>query len=163
MTDDEIFCAALELDLADQQDLLIESLCQEDSVQLQRIRQLLHVYRQTAPGDQSLASSLLDRADEVYQAFSVTEELRPGQRVGPYVLVELIGEGATALVYSANQLEPTERQVALKLLKPGMDSQRILTRFALELQVIQSLEHPGITRVFDAGIQENDALTLRWN
>ncbi len=50
---------------------------------------------------------------------------------------------------------PMEREVALKLLKPGMDSQRILARFGLEQQVIRRLEHPGITRVYEAGFQDN--------
>ena len=69
--------------------------------------------------------------------------------------MEPIGEGGMGVVYSAEQSEPFRRQVALKLLKPGMDSRRILQRFELEKQVLQQMEHPGITRILDAGTQPN--------
>ncbi len=59
------------------------------------------------------------------------------------------------MVFRAKQLVPVEREVALKILKPGMDSHRILARFGLEHQVINRLEHPGVTPVYDAGVQDN--------
>ncbi len=79
------------------------------------------------------------------------------------MLQELIGEGATSLVFRARQLTPAEREVALKILKPGMDSQRILARFGLEHQVLQRLQHAGITPVFDAGVHENGRPFSPWN
>ncbi len=76
------------------------------------------------------SQSILDRPALVFQTFSETQtfsesnELLPGKQIGKYVLCELIGEGATSLVFRAQQLPPFNRDVALKILKPGMDSQR---------------------------------------
>ncbi len=154
MSDDEIFCEALELEVEAEQLALIETLCAEDSEQRKRILTLLETHRQLhSSGEDS--QSILDKPDVVFQAFSGDDDLNPGKQVGKYLLCELIGQGATSLVFRAKQLMPMEREVALKLLKPGMDSQRILARFGLEQQVIRRLEHPGITRVYEAGFQDN--------
>lgn len=154
MSDDEIFCAALELPTANQQRVLVESLCAGNSEQCHRVWRLLETHH-TMLAAENKSQMILDRAGLVFQAFSGVSELLPGKRVGSYVLQELIGEGATSLVFRARQLPPAEREVALKILKPGMDSQRILARFGLEHQVLQRLQHPGITPVFDAGVHEN--------
>lgn len=155
MSDDEIFCAALELESETQQQALVDSLCRSDPAQSQRVKSLLKIHHQCNATAQHSSLSILDQPAAVFQAFSQAAELRPGQQVGNYLLQERLGEGATSLVYKAQQLSPVKREVALKLLKPGMDSQRILARFSLEHQVIQRLEHPGITRVFDIGVQDN--------
>lgn len=155
MSDDEIFCAALELASETQQRALVDSLCEQDREQWQRVTSLLKTHHQFNTNTQTKRPSILDQPAAVFQAFSQAAELRPGQQVGNYLLQERLGEGATSLVYKAQQLSPVKREVALKLLKPGMDSQRILARFSLEHQVIQRLEHPGITRVFEIGVQEN--------
>ncbi len=154
MSDDEIFCEALELENEANQRKLVESLCEGDKDQFQRVWQLLATHHQMQGSDED-SQSILDRPDAVFQAFSGVDELKPGKQVGKYVLGELIGQGATSLVFRARQLMPVERDVALKLLKPGMDSQRILARFGLEHQVIKRLEHPGVTPVYDAGVQDN--------
>ncbi len=72
-----------------------------------------------------------------------------------YRILRLLGEGGFAFVYLAEQLEPVQRQVALKVLRPGMDSTRILSRFAAERQALALLDHPGIARVFDAGMTDD--------
>ncbi|MCL4838940.1 MAG: serine/threonine-protein kinase [Thermoanaerobaculia bacterium] len=74
-----------------------------------------------------------------------------GERLGPYRLLELLGEGGFGSVYLAEQSEPVERRVALKLLKPGMDSRQVLARFEQERQALALMDHPGIAKVFDAG------------
>lgn len=154
MSDDEIFCAALELETEAKQRELVESCCEGDTEQLQRVWELLSTNRQMQGSDDD-NQSILDRPDAVFQAFSGGNELMPGKQIGKYVLGELIGQGATSLVFRARQLKPVVREVALKLLKPGMDSQRILARFGLEHQVIERLEHPGVTPVYDVGVQDN--------
>ena len=70
---------------------------------------------------------------------------------GRYVLVELIGEGGMGLVYLANQTAPVKRQVALKVIKTGMDSRAVLARFNSERQALAMMDHPNIARVFDGG------------
>ena len=76
---------------------------------------------------------------------------RTGERVGAYELTELIGEGGFGLVYRAVQREPVSREVALKVLKPGMDSGAILARFDVERRALALLAHDAIARIYDAG------------
>jgi tetratricopeptide (TPR) repeat protein len=75
----------------------------------------------------------------------------PGTVVGPYKLVEQIGEGGMGSVWMAQQTEPVKRLVAVKLIKPGMDSKQVLARFEAERQALALMDHPNIARVLDAG------------
>jgi WD40 repeat protein/tRNA A-37 threonylcarbamoyl transferase component Bud32 len=74
-----------------------------------------------------------------------------GTKIGHYELLELIGEGGMGLVYLATQKEPVKRRVALKIIKPGMDSRQVIARFEAERQALAILDHPNIAHVFDAG------------
>jgi serine/threonine protein kinase len=76
---------------------------------------------------------------------------RPGTLIGPYKLMEQIGEGGFALVFVAEQQQPVRRKVALKLIKPGMDTREVIARFEAERQALALMDHPNIARVFDAG------------
>src|SRR5581483_4634744 len=78
----------------------------------------------------------------------------PGTIVGRYRLLEKIGEGGFASVYVAEQKEPVQRQVALKILKHGMDTQAVVARFEAERQALAMMDHPNIARVLDAGATE---------
>ncbi len=71
--------------------------------------------------------------------------------IGPYRLLEPLGEGGFGVVYLAEQMHPVRRHVALKILKPGMDSAAVLARFEAERQALALMEHPGIAKVLDAG------------
>ncbi len=75
-------------------------------------------------------------------------------RIGPYRLLELIGEGGMGLVYLAQQEHPIQRQVALKVIKPGMDSARVIARFEAERQALALLDHPNIAHIYEAGTTE---------
>jgi eukaryotic-like serine/threonine-protein kinase len=79
----------------------------------------------------------------------VTEE--PGDRIGRYKLLQRLGEGGMGSVWMAEQTEPVRRLVALKVIKPGMDSAEVLARFEAERQALALMDHPNIARVFDAG------------
>jgi serine/threonine protein kinase/tetratricopeptide (TPR) repeat protein len=76
----------------------------------------------------------------------------PGQMIGPFRLVCKLGDGGMGEVWEAEQLAPVRRTVALKLLKPGMDTRQIVARFEAERQVLALMQHPGIAQMFDAGI-----------
>lgn len=78
------------------------------------------------------------------------------ESVGPYELIEKLGEGGFGIVWLAEQSEPVRREVAIKLIKPGIDSEEVLARFQREQQVLARLDHPGITRVFDVGLTSED-------
>jgi non-specific serine/threonine protein kinase/serine/threonine-protein kinase len=79
---------------------------------------------------------------------------RPGGRIGRYKLLHLLGEGGMGVVYLAEQAEPMKRQVALKVIKPGMDSKRVIARFEAERQALALLDHPNIANIHDAGTTE---------
>jgi serine/threonine protein kinase/WD40 repeat protein/Flp pilus assembly protein TadD len=75
----------------------------------------------------------------------------PGTMIGPYKLMEQIGEGGMGLVFVAEQQHPVRRRVALKIIKPGMDSQQVIARFEAERQALALMDHQNIARVLDAG------------
>jgi eukaryotic-like serine/threonine-protein kinase len=76
---------------------------------------------------------------------------KPGDRIGRYTLVEQIGEGGCGTVWKAEQLEPVRREVALKVIKFGMDTRSVVARFEAERQALAMMDHPHIARVFDGG------------
>ena len=75
----------------------------------------------------------------------------PGMRIGPYKLLEMIGDGGMGVVFMAEQEAPVRRKVALKIIKPGMDSSHVIARFEAERQALALMDHPNIARVLDAG------------
>src|SRR5262249_32761353 len=75
----------------------------------------------------------------------------PGTHIGPYKLLQQIGEGGMGTVYMAEQAEPVRRKVALKIIKPGMDSAQVIARFEAERQALALMDHQNIAKVFDAG------------
>ncbi len=78
----------------------------------------------------------------------------PGTRIGPYKLLQLIGEGGFGSVFMAEQERPVQRKVALKIIKLGMDTRQVVARFEQERQALAILDHPHIAKVFDAGATE---------
>ena len=74
--------------------------------------------------------------------------LAPGERVGRYVVRERLGEGGFAEVYLAEQEEPVRRRVALKIIKPGMDTRQVIARFEAERQALAMMDHPHVAKVF---------------
>ena len=84
--------------------------------------------------------------------------LQPGDCVGRYELLEWIGEGGCGVVFMAGQLEPVCRKVALKVIKPGMDTRQVIARFEAERQTLALLDHPNIAKIFDAGATFHAAL-----
>jgi serine/threonine protein kinase len=79
---------------------------------------------------------------------------RPGDRIGPYKLLQQIGEGGCGVVYIAEQQEPLRRRVALKVIKLGMDTKDVIARFEAERQILALMDHPNIAKVLDAGATE---------
>jgi serine/threonine protein kinase/Tfp pilus assembly protein PilF len=76
----------------------------------------------------------------------------PGDWIGPYRLLEAIGEGGFGVVYLAERREPMVQRVALKVMKPGMDSRAVIARFEQERQALAVMDHPNVARVFDGGL-----------
>src|SRR5580700_5311553 len=80
---------------------------------------------------------------------------KPGDRIGRYKLLQQIGEGGWGVVFMAEQEEPVRRKVALKVVKPGMDTKNVIARFEAERQALALMDHPNIAHVLDAGATEN--------
>src|SRR5439155_20441673 len=79
---------------------------------------------------------------------------KAGDRIGPYKLLEQIGEGGCGVVYVAEQEEPVRRRVALKVIKLGMDTKQVIARFDAERQALALMDHPNIAKILDAGVTE---------
>jgi serine/threonine protein kinase/Tfp pilus assembly protein PilF len=99
-------------------------------------------------------------SEPAQQALDPTRSMQAGEgtlgvMLGPYKLLRQLGEGGMGVVYHAQQLEPIRRDVALKVIKPGMDSKQVIARFEGERQALAVMDHPNIARVFDAGTTPN--------
>ncbi len=79
----------------------------------------------------------------------------PGTVIGPYKLMEEIGQGGMGLVFVAEQQQPVRRKVALKIIKPGMDTRDVIARFEAERQALALMDHPNIAKVLDAGATDS--------
>lgn len=90
-------------------------------------------------------------SDDVTGSYSSSGE-GPGASVGPYKLLGTLGEGGFGIVYLAEERKPIKRRIALKIIKPGMDSKEVLARFEAERQALALLDHPNIAHIFGAGI-----------
>jgi serine/threonine protein kinase len=99
------------------------------------------------------AGDFLERTELVHASGDLEEN--PDSLIGHYKLIEKIGEGGCGVVYLAEQKEPVRRQVALKIIKPGMDTHEVIARFEQERQALAILDHPNIAKVFDAGATEH--------
>ncbi len=160
----KLFCEAMDQP-ADQRKAFIDRACAGDSALAAEVRSLLEAY--TRAGEY-LGSPTLD-AQEVGSSSptasaSAGGEQSPGSLVGkvlgPYKLMELIGEGGFGVVYVAEQSHPIRRRVAVKLIKAGMDTRQVIARFEAERQALAMMDHPNIARVLDAGTTDVDQGSL---
>ena len=142
----ELFLAALEVAAAEREAFL-EKQAAGDIVLLDRVRSLLAENDDQFLKTPALAMPNNDSTVEIGSA-------RPGDRVGPYKILQQIGEGGCGLVYMAEQEFPVRRRVALKVIKLGMDTKTVIARFEAERQALAMMEHPNIARIFDAGATE---------
>jgi WD40 repeat protein/serine/threonine protein kinase len=140
-----VFLAAAEQEGAAGRAAVLDRLCGADAGLRQRVETLLRAHEAPGPFLESPAPNLVATADEV----PVTE--RPGTMIGPYKLLEQIGEGGFGVVFLAEQQRPVRRKVALKILKPGMDTRQVITRFEAERQALALMDHPHIARIHDGG------------
>jgi eukaryotic-like serine/threonine-protein kinase len=142
--EEAIFHAALALAGADERSLYLDAACENQKELRHRVEALLRRYAESQGALDRPLPSLAATMDE-----PITE--KPGTMIGPYKLLEQIGEGGMGVVYIAEQQEPVRRRVALKIIKPGMDSRQVVARFEAERQALAMMDHPNIAKVFDGG------------
>ena len=141
-----IFLHAAEIGDPSARQAWLDQACGHDTELRQRVESLLAAHQSPHP----LMNSPFPAADS--DATPVIAEARAGTLIADrYKLLEQIGEGGMGLVWMAEQRAPVRRLVAVKLIKAGMDSRTVLTRFEAERQALAMMDHPSIARVFDGG------------
>src|SRR5437588_8437451 len=156
-----VFFAALAKGDAAERAAYLNEACGTDTEPRRRVDQLLAAHPQVGSflQDDALAhpSPVAGGGPEVRGSATVDVPVseRPGTVIGPYKLLQQIGEGGMGTVFMAQQTHPVQRMVALKVIKAGMDSQQVIARFEAERQALAMMDHVNIARVFDGGSTEN--------
>ncbi|MBI3862452.1 MAG: serine/threonine protein kinase [Planctomycetia bacterium] len=145
-TEESVFAEALRKPSAQERAAFLDAACAHDAALLARVRGLLKSHEE--------AGSFLGQAP-VATVIQPPVAEGPGMIIGPYKLLQQIGEGGMGTVYMAEQTQPVRRMVALKIIKPGMDSAQVIARFEAERQALALMDHPHIARVLDAGTTES--------
>src|SRR4029077_13272451 len=140
-----IFLASLDKTTPQERAAYVEATCLGDPELQRRVRELLSCHEGSLGLLDAPPPGLGSTVD-----MPATSEL-PGTVIGPYKLLQQIGEGGMGTVYMAEQTHPVQRKVALKVIKPGMDSRQVIARFEAERQALAMMDHVNIARVFDGG------------
>jgi eukaryotic-like serine/threonine-protein kinase len=159
---EEVFCAAIELNEPAKRLAFVEQACAGDDGLRSMVEEMLAEQNRVeilfgkdvgaglpVPGLPEVLDKALGFRESVQTILSDKEEA--GRQIGPYKLLERIGEGGCGVVHMAEQTRPVRRRVALKLIKLGMDTRNVIARFELERQALALMDHPNIARVLDAG------------
>jgi serine/threonine protein kinase len=165
MTEESLFAAALEKRDPAERAAFLDQACGDDHELRRRVEALLQ--------SQAQLSGFLDKPAVEGDLTSDVAPGRwinpddpspllegPGSRIGPYKLLQQIGEGDMGVVYMAEQEQPVRRKVALKIIKPGMDSRQVIARFEAERQALAMMDHQNIARVLDAGTTGSEPRAL---
>lgn len=140
-SEESIFAEAIELPKTEQLGFVSRQ-CGDDRAMKERLLRMIEAHNRT--------DSFLDHADSDETSWAELP-IEPDQQIGRYRLLQKLGEGGFGVVYMAEQREPVRRKVALKLIKPGMDSKAVVARFEAERQALAMMDHPNIATVFDGG------------
>ncbi len=142
----ELFLQARQLRGADKRREFLDEVCGEDADLRLEAEALLEA-------DERAGRFLESPAAPVHLITTVDDPVRErvGTMIGPYKLMEQIGEGGMGLVFVAEQQQPVRRRVALKVIKPGMDSRQVIARFEAERQALAMMDHPHIAKILDGG------------
>ncbi len=145
-----IFFAALEMDSPAERSAYLDDACANDGELRASIEKMFAA--------QAVAGAFLEQpaiVGGVNARVDLAISERAGSVIGPYKLLEQIGEGGMGVVFMAEQTQPIERTVAMKIIKPGMDTRHVIARFEAERQALAMMDHPNIAQVLDAGTTES--------
>ena len=150
MTEQELFFEAFQFSNSESRDAYLDRACADNPVLRERVAGLL--------GALGRAGRFLEAPAAVAAEPGATSDIprdasaeAVGNVVGPYKLLQQIGEGGMGAVFMAEQQHPVRRMVALKIIKEGMDSRQVIARFEAERQALALMDHPNIAKVLDAG------------
>jgi serine/threonine protein kinase len=150
-----LFLAALEFTDADERERFLDQACLGETQLRAQLTKLLAVHNRTdklfSPGVSSFVSQAIDSLTATALDTRTEDAEKIGTRMGRYRILQPLGEGGCGVVYLAEQEEPVRRQVALKIIKLGMDTKSVIARFEAERQALALMDHPNIAKVLDAG------------
>jgi WD40 repeat protein/serine/threonine protein kinase len=144
VNEQSLFIEALEKEDPAERAAFLDRACAGVAGLRERIERLLARHARLGSGPEGGVPALVATLD-------LPAAERPGSVIGPYKLMEQIGEGGMGLVFVAEQTEPVRRKVALKVIKPGMDTRAVVARFGAERQALALMDHPNIAKVLDGG------------
>jgi serine/threonine-protein kinase len=134
----------------------LDQACANDQSLRREVESLLHHDRPEA--SDFLDHPAMEAAAPMFDMDEGEAAIEPGRDIGNYKIAEQIARGGMGVVYRAEQLYPVRRAVALKVIKPGMDSEQVIARFEAERQALALRDHPNIARVLDAGTTSSGRL-----
>jgi serine/threonine-protein kinase len=151
----EIFCAVRQQATEHEKSQLLDQLCVGNASLRKQVEQLLAAASSASPVDR--IGAMLNPTELEFNSApeqSPRIDITSHPWIGPYKLLEQIGEGGMGTVFMAVQSQPIKRKVALKIIKPGMDTGQVIARFEVERQALAMMNHPNIAKVLDAGATE---------
>jgi serine/threonine protein kinase len=157
-----LFYEALEVADPTKRKLFLDQACAGDAELRAAVEELLatqgdaeQFFAESAPSLTPLASELESAVAQAEERSELATEAKPGMVIGRYKLLQKIGEGGCGVVFMAEQWQPVHRHVALKIIKPGMDTKNVIARFEAERQALALMDHPNIAKIFDAGATQS--------
>src|SRR5437763_13661862 len=156
MTERDIFVAALQKEDPAERQAYLDEACAGQPELRRQVEDLLRLHEGAGsflekPAAESPATGAVQDAPE-----HTPSPEAPGAIIGPYKLIEQIGEGGMGTVWMAQQTEPVKRLVAVKLIKADMDSRQVIARFEAESQPLALMDHPNIARMLEAGTTKGE-------
>ena len=148
---ESILASAVEISAVAERQRFVDQSCGGDQALKDRVQQLIDNHFRAGSFLESPAAGFAAAIDVTFSPEG------PGTVIGPYKLLQQIGEGGMGSVYMAEQTQPVQRKVALKVMKSGMDSRQVLARFEAERQALALMDHPNIAKVLDAGTTGGEA------
>ena len=156
-----VFCQAVEITDPEQRRQFLDQACGADKALREQVERLLALsqsagdfFKECAPRPGGGSRPMLIAGSFQRPNRRLRLRLPKASRIGPYKLLQKLGEGGCGVVYMAEQEQPIRRRVALKIIKLGMDTRNVIARFEAERQALALMDHPNIARVLDAGATE---------
>jgi serine/threonine protein kinase len=143
-----VFDRVVEIESPQKREAYLDEACAQDGDLRRKVNDLLKAHEEAG-------SFLESPAPGIGVTIDTDVGEGPGTIIGPYKLLQQIGEGGMGVVYMAEQTKPVKMRVALKIIKPGMDSKQVIARFETERTALALMEHPNIAKVLTAGTTES--------